>query len=390
MSELVEQAFRDEWSRVLAHLVSVLGDLDIAEDAAQEAFAIAAERWSREGPPASPRAWLIRTARNRAVDRIRRDRRLQRLLPQLDRPKTVEEDLDEPTIRDERLELLFACCHPALGTEAQVALTLRALAGLRTEEIAAAFLVPTETMSKRLLRAKRKIATSAIPFSVPSRAELPNRLGALLGVIYLIFNEGYTARRELTAEAIRLGRILAELMPDEPEVHGLLALMLINDARHAARSPDGELVLLADQDRSLWNHTQLDEGRRSIKRCLALGGTGPYALQAAIADLHMSVPCDWPRIAGLYGALVRLTGSPIVELNRAAAIAEAGDSERALAIANALELDRYPYLHLTRAELLRRLERLDEATEAFEKALGLLRSPSERRFVEKRLQALAE
>jgi len=386
----VEQAFRDEWGRVLAYLVGALGDFDLAEDAAQEAFAIAAERWRHEGAPTSPRAWLIRTARNRAIDRLRRRRTLQKLLPLLDRPETAEDELDEAMIPDERLELLFTCCHPALDLDNQVALTLRTLGGLGTDELAAAFLVPTETMSKRLSRAKRKIKVAGIPFSVPSAPQLPERLTAVLGVIYLIFNEGYTTFGELAGEAIRLGRLLGELMPDEPEVHELTALMLINNARRDARFVDGELVLLAKQDRRLWGEGQIAEGRCLLERSLALGGRGAYSLQAAIADLHTTEPCDWPQIAALYAELSRLTGSPVVELNRAAAIAECGDPETALAIVEGLELQNYAYQHSTRAELLCRLDRVEEARIAYRAALELLRSPAERRFIESRLEAIGE
>ena len=298
--------------------------------------------------------------------------------------------MDETTIPDERLELVFTCCHPALALDAQVALTLRTLGGLETEEIARAFLVPEATMAKRLVRAKRKIKAAGIPFRVPPAHLLPDRLAAVLAVVYLIFNEGYGGRGELAAEAIRLGRALAELMPDEPEVHGLLALMLVNDARRDARFADGTVVLLRDQDRSLWNVGQIAEGRAALDRGLALGGRGPYALQAAIATLHLDEPQDWPQIAALYEELARLTGSSVVELNRAAAIAEAGDAEAALALVESLELDRYHYLHATRAELLRRLDRVEEARAAYDRALRLVHSNAERRFLERRLAELQD
>jgi RNA polymerase sigma-70 factor, ECF subfamily len=388
VTAILEDVFRDEWGRVLANLIGFLGDFDRAEEAAQEAFAIAAERWPRAGTPANPRAWLVTTARNRAIDRIRRERTLAEKTRLLDAPTTTEDIVDETTIPDERLELVFTCCHPALALDAQVALTLRTLGGLRTEEIARAFLVPEETMAKRLVRAKRKIKAAGIPFRVPPAHLLPDRLAAVLVVVYLIFNEGYGGRGELAAEAIRLGRALAELMPDEPEVHGLLALMLVNDARRDARFADGTVVLLRDQDRSLWDLDQIADGRAGLDRALALGGRGPYVVQAAIAALHADDPQDWPQLAALYGELARLTGSPVVQLNRAAAIAEAGDVDAALALVERLELDGYHYLHATRAELLRRQGRSDDARAAYGRALELVHSDAERRFLERRLEEL--
>jgi RNA polymerase sigma-70 factor, ECF subfamily len=385
---ILDRVFRDEWGRVLASLIGFLGDFDLAEEAAQEAFAIAAERWPRDGMPENPRAWLITTARNRAIDRIRRDRTLAQKTRLLDLPEATEDEMDDSAIPDERLELLFTCCHPALALEGQVALTLRTLGGLGTEEIAHAFLVPRETMAKRLVRAKRKIEEAGIPFRVPPPHLLPDRLAAVLGVIYLIFNEGYGGRSDLATEAIRLGRALVELMPDEPDGRGLLALMLVNDARREARFADGELVLLRDQDRALWDVDQIAEGKAEINRALALGGRGAYVLQAAIAFLHTDDPRDWPQIAALYGELGRLTGSPVVELNRAAAIAEAGDVETALALVDDLDLDRYHYLHSTRAELLRRLDRTADARAAYRRALELVHSDAERRFLERRLAEL--
>ncbi len=306
----------------------------------------------------------------------------------LDVPEATEDDVDETTIPDERLELVFTCCHPALALEAQVALTLRTLGGLSTEEIARAFLVPEETMAKRLVRAKRKIKAAGIPFRVPPDHLLPDRLAAVLAVVYLIFNEGYGGRGDLAAEAIRLGRALAELMPDEPEVQGLRALLLVNNARREARFADDTVVLLRDQDRSLWDFDQIADGRAALDRALALGGRGPYVLQAAIAALHAVEPQDWPQLAALYGELARLTDSPVVELNRAAAVAEAGNVEAALALVENLELDRYHYLHATRAELLRRLDRVEEARAAYDRALELVHSDAERRFLEGRLAEL--
>ena len=384
----VEQAFRDEWGRVLAALIGFLGDFELAEEAAQDAFAIAAERWPREGTPASPRAWLVTTARNRAIDRIRRDRTLAAKTRLLEVPDAHEDTMDETTIPDERLELVFTCCHPALSLDAQVALTLRTLGGLTTEEIARAFLVPDATMAKRLVRAKHKIGATGIPFRVPPDHLLPDRLAAVLAVVYLIFNEGYGGRGDLAAEAIRLGRALAELMPDEPEVHGLLALMLVNDARADARFAEGQVVPLREQDRSLWSHEQIEEGRRVLDRSLALGGRDSYVLQAALAVLHAEDPPDWPQIAALYGELGRRTGSPVVELNRAVAIAEAGDVERAIELIDGLELERYHYLHAMRGELLRRLDRTEDARAAYRQALELVHSDAERRFLERRLAEL--
>jgi RNA polymerase sigma-70 factor (ECF subfamily) len=386
----VERVFREEWGRVLATLIGLLGDFDLAEEAAQEAFAIAAERWPRDGVPESPRAWLVMTARNRAVDRIRRDRTLAAKTKLLERETETEhvDELDETEIPDERLELIFTCCHPALALEAQVALTLRTLGGLTPERIGRAFLVPEQTMAKRLVRAKKKIRTAGIPFRVPPSHQLPDRLDAVLGVVYLIFNEGYGGREDLADEAIRLGRSLTDLMPDEPEAHGLLALMLLTDARRDARFAEGSIVLLAEQDRALWYQDRIAAGEAALRRALALGGRGAYVLQAAIAELHLGDPPDWEEIASLYAELARLTESPVVELNRAAAIAEAGQVEPALELVDSLELDRYHYLHSTRAELLRRLDRADEAKAAYDRALELVDSPEERRFLERRLREL--
>jgi RNA polymerase sigma-70 factor, ECF subfamily len=374
---------------VLANLIGFLGDFELAEEAAQEAFAIAAERWPRAGTPSNPRAWLVATGRNRAIDRIRRERTLTEKTRLLELPEATEDEMDETTIPDERLELVFTCCHPALGLDAQVALTLRTLGGLDTGEIARAFIVPEQTMAKRLVRARQKIKRAGIPFRVPPPHLLPERLDPVLAVVYLIFNEGYGGRSQLADEAIRLGRALAELMPDEPEVHALLALMLIANARREARFDDGGIVLLRDQDRSLWNLDEIGAGRTALDRALALGGRGVYALQAAIASLHAEDPQDWPQLAALYAELARRTGSPVVRLNEAAALAEAGDVAGALALVDGLELERYHYLHATRAELLRRLDRTDEARAAYERALELVHSDAERRFLERRLAELA-
>jgi RNA polymerase sigma-70 factor (ECF subfamily) len=387
----VEQSFREHWGYVLAALIGYLGEFELAEEAAQEAFAVAAERWPLEGSPSSPRAWLLTTARRRAIDRIRRDRTLAdktRLLELADHQDTGEE---ETIFTDERLELIFTCCHPALASDAQVALTLRTLGGLSTEQIARAFLVSEPTMAQRLVRAKRKIKSAGIPFRVPADHLLPDRLATVLAVIYLIFNEGWGGHSELTAEALRLGRAVAELMPDEPEAHGLLALMLLHDSRSAARMRDGELVLLTDQDRSLWDEREIADGRSALDRALALCArrpAGQYVLQAAIASLHVEQPRDWNQIAALYAELQRLTDSPVVELNRAVAVAEAEGAASGLAIVERLELEDYRYLHSTRGELLSRLGRVEEAREAYRRALALVHDNAERRLFERRLQEL--
>jgi len=382
---VIDEVFREHWGRVVAALIGLLGDFDLAEEAAQEAFAIAAERWPRTGAPDNPSAWLITTGRNRAIDRIRRDRLHTVKAAQLARPEWTEEADDVETFPDERLELIFTCCHPALALDAQVALTLRTLGGLSTGEIAAAFLVPEPTMAQRLVRAKRKIAVTGIPFRVPPAHLLPDRLDAVLAVVYLIFNRGYSGDGRLAAEAIRLGVALAALMPDEPEVHGLLAMMLLHDARRGARVEAGELVLLRDQTSDRWDAAQIASGRTTLDRALALHGRGPYVLQAAIASLHAHEPRDWAQIAALYGELSGTTGSPVVELSRAVAVAEAEGAAAGLRIADAVQLDGYSYRHAVRADLLARLGRHAEAAEAYRRAIALTTDAAERRLLERRL-----
>ncbi len=379
---------------MLACLIGYFGDFDLAEEAAAEACAVAAQRWASGAVPDNPGAWLVTTARHRAIDRLRRDRVLAaklRLLVPEQTEETAEDGVIEPAISDERLELVFMCCHPALAIEAQVALTLRAVGGLTTEEIARAFLVPAETMKRRLTRAKSKIKVAGIPFAVPAGPRLAERLAAVLVVVYLIFNQGYgdpEDRSGLAAEAIRLGRVLAALLPAEPEVLGLLALMLVHDARREARFASQDLVLLADQDRSRWDWRQVEEGRVLLDQALLHRSAvrrGQYAIQAAIASLQAEERLDWPQIAALYGELADLTGSDVVRLNRAVAIAESEGAAAALAVVDGLDLPGYQYWYSTRAELLRRLGRADEARAAYQQALDLARTAPERRYLERRI-----
>lgn len=391
----LDAVFREHWGRALATLVGALGDIELAEDAAAEAFAIAAERWPREGEPDNPVGWLVVTARNRAIDNIRRQRLFSEKTALLARELEAQSEAtmdDATTFPDERLELIFTCCHPALALDAQVALTLRTLGGLSTDEIALAFLVPFETMSKRLSRAKHKIRDAGIPFAVPPEHQLTDRLAAVLAVVYLIFNQGWGGGRvDLAAEAIHAGRALAQLMPDESEVLALLALMLFHDSRRAARHRDEQVVLLDDQDRSLWDASQIAEARELLQRAVnrgAAGEVGAYALQAAIADLHMQQPRDWQQIAALYEVLSRKTGSPVVEMNRAIAVAEVEGADAGLAILDRLDLDHYRYYHSTRAELLRRSGRDTEARAAYTRALELSQTDPERRFLQDRLAEL--
>ncbi len=378
----VERVFREEYGRAVAVLVRVFGDIDIAEEAVQNAFAVAVRTWPEQGPPPSPAGWIITTARNKAIDRIRRESQRSGKHAQAALLYAADEPIPEGPVRDDRLRLIFTCCHPALAVPAQVALTLRLLGGLTTSEIARAFLVPEPTMAQRLVRAKGKIRDARIPYRIPDEAELPARLAAVLVVIYLIFTEGHLERPELCAEAIRLGRVLAELMPDEPEAYGLLALMLLTEARRPARTAaDGTLIPLEDQDRDAWDHELIAEGHALVRACLRVNRPGPYQIQAAINAVHTDPPTDWSQILTLYDQLLAVQASPVVALNRAVAVAETAGPEQALAEVDALDLPTYHLFHAIRADLLRRLGRTAEADRAYAAAIDLAPSRAEREFL---------